>query len=359
MKKILCVLLSLFIASTGYAQTNATRLIGLGMSPELASFLVTQGIRMKNNVAIRFSNAAGTAQIDTLFVDATDDTVLNSDSGDVIKFKLESDSNRLITLGAATDTAFTTTFGDAGVTAVQQWVISASNADADDDSTVTLAGGGASGTTRGAYLQLEGNEVAGGGDLLLATGNSSGSAMELAVAGTIEATLTDDTLTFSGASFSFVPGATSLLFRNNANNATNLSISDAGLLTVRAGATLTAGNLTYSAAQAGSVENLAALAAAGTNQGNCAAVISTVAKVTGADGTVGVCLPAGAGVAIGRQYTVLNSDVTNALKVYAAGAETIDGQAGSTAISVAAKLMLRCWLTSATTWLCEKGVTPF
>lgn len=41
-----------------------------------------------------------------------------------------------------------------------------------------------------------------------------------------------------------IPGATSLSLRNNANNADNLICTDAGVCTVRAGATITAGNLT-------------------------------------------------------------------------------------------------------------------
>ena len=54
-------------------------------------------------------------------------------------------------------------------------------------------------------------------------------------------------ITFSAASAKIIPGATSLLFQNNADSATNLSISDAGALVVRAGATFTTGNLVLSA----------------------------------------------------------------------------------------------------------------
>jgi hypothetical protein len=46
-------------------------------------------------------------------------------------------------------------------------------------------------------------------------------------------TLTAGNLIFAAASAKIIPGATSLLFPNNANNATNLSITDAGLLTTR------------------------------------------------------------------------------------------------------------------------------
>lgn len=63
---------------------------------------------------------------------------------------------------------------------------------------------------------------------------SHATSLALGIAGTAEATFTDNALTLSGASFSVVPGATSLLFKNNANSATNLSIVDAGTLAIRA-----------------------------------------------------------------------------------------------------------------------------
>jgi len=50
-------------------------------------------------------------------------------------------------------------------------------------------------------------------------------------------------LTLSAAASQIVPGATSLSFRNNANSADNLLISNAGAVTVRAGLTVTAGNV--------------------------------------------------------------------------------------------------------------------
>jgi|SRR6266446_2586058 len=51
-------------------------------------------------------------------------------------------------------------------------------------------------------------------------------------------------LTFTNAAASIIPGATSLSFRNNANGADNLLITDAGIATIRAGLTLTAGTFT-------------------------------------------------------------------------------------------------------------------
>jgi len=51
-------------------------------------------------------------------------------------------------------------------------------------------------------------------------------------------------ITFSHASARVVPGSTGLYFRNNANDADNVAITDAGAVTVRAGLTITAGGLT-------------------------------------------------------------------------------------------------------------------
>lgn len=58
-------------------------------------------------------------------------------------------------------------------------------------------------------------------------------------------------LIFSAASAKIIAGATSLLFRNNADSATNVSITDAGLVTVaRSNLALTLGNLIFGAASA-------------------------------------------------------------------------------------------------------------
>lgn len=89
--------------------------------------------------------------------------------GDLV-VRVDADSQRLQTFGASSDTALTYTFGDGGTTAVQQLTISASTADADDDSTLILAGGGADGGTRGASITLPGEEVSGGSDITYNSG---------------------------------------------------------------------------------------------------------------------------------------------------------------------------------------------
>jgi len=101
-------------------------------------------------------------------------------------------------------------------------------------------------------------------------------------------------------------------------------------------------------------------AAAGTTAADCVALTASHSRVTGADATKGACLPLLASRNIGDEFIVTNADTTNALKVYSAGvAELISGQAGTTAISLAAKLQLICRKYDTTNWYCGKTVTPY
>ena len=105
---------------------------------------------------------------------------------------------------------------------------------------------------------------------------------------------------------------------------------------------------------------IATLAALGATQADAAPVVSQKARVTGANGTVGVKLPALASVPVGYQIKVINSSVASALNVYSdAVGELISGQAGTTAISLAAKLVLTVTKFDATNWYAEKSVLPY
>lgn len=103
------------------------------------------------------------------------------------------------------------------------------------------------------------------------------------------------------------------------------------------------------------------VAGAGTTQADATSVgTSTVIKVTGADGTVGVNLPALSTLQPGSSVAIINSSTASALKVYSAAAgELISGQSGTTAISLAAKLILTCTKYDASNWYCGKSVTPY
>jgi hypothetical protein len=79
----------LMLASTSAsAQTVENDLVGLGMKPEVASYLagiIPAGAALDNNVFLKSDNAAGSATINVLKVDGSDDTILNADTGDVVK----------------------------------------------------------------------------------------------------------------------------------------------------------------------------------------------------------------------------------------------------------------------------------
>lgn len=81
--------------------------------------------------------------------------------------------------------------------------------------------------------------------------------------------------------------------------------------------------------------NVAKPAAAGSTRADATALTASFSWVTGADATKGVVLPA---PTAGRVIAIKNDDAANAvLKVYAPGSATINGVAGTTAFSMAAK----------------------
>lgn len=95
------------------------------------------------------------------------------DAGGAIQLFGRGDTQRKITFDGASDTELSQTFGDGGVTAAQTFGLSASTADADDDSVLYLGGGGGGALTdanRGAAITLRGNEAASGGVLQLYSG---------------------------------------------------------------------------------------------------------------------------------------------------------------------------------------------
>ena len=216
MRKLLHTILSVLalvmpltaLAQPYTAEQEEARLVGLSMIPEWAKEIAnygggggSSGTLYENNVYIKWRNAADSANIDVLKVDATDDTVLNADTGDVIKLsiagtsevqidndlisytgtaavlqsagtlqlKLAADANRLVTFTAASDTAIVQSFGDA--TASQVFDILGTTANASDTQVVRITGGGAAeDAARGSFIYLGGADVGGAnaGDAYLA-----------------------------------------------------------------------------------------------------------------------------------------------------------------------------------------------
>lgn len=281
-KKLFCLALLSLVAKSAHADTCATNLMPLFTAAQAAELCGafsagTIGVLANNTYAVA-RNAANGANINVWKVDTGDNTVINSSASDELRLQLEDDASRLIFFTAASDAAIAMKWGDSGTTATQILTVSASTSDADDDSSLVLAGGGAAGATRGSSITLAGEEVAGGGDITYNTG--TGDTHIFQVAGTTELTIADDALTFSGAAAKIVPGATSLTFRNNADSASNISIADAGTITLGRAADL---NFGVGLATIGFQEATAGTACSGTLTANGATpvVTSTTCATTG------------------------------------------------------------------------------
>lgn len=107
--------------------------------------------------------------------------------------------------------------------------------------------------------------------------------------------------------------------------------------------TITGGTLSSPTLTGASLSvDVAKPAAAGSTRANATALTASFSWVTGADATKGVVLPA---PTAGRLVVLKNDDTANAvLKVYAPGSAKINGVAGTTAFSMAAKTA--CWFVA-------------
>lgn len=87
--KIVSFVVALLLPAFAVAQqdsSNAVNLTGLGMSPELARYLVANGIVMRNNTFVKFANATPAATaLSSIKLDATNNLFLNALSGKVGK----------------------------------------------------------------------------------------------------------------------------------------------------------------------------------------------------------------------------------------------------------------------------------
>ena len=107
--------------------------------------------------------------------------------------------------------------------------------------------------------------------------------------------------------------------------------------------TITGGTLSSPTLTGASLSvDVAKPAAAGSTRADATALTASFSWVTGADATKGVVLPA---PTAGRLFVLKNDDTANAvLKVYAPGSAKINGVAGTTAFSMAAKTA--CWFVA-------------
>jgi hypothetical protein len=216
-KVFLAALLSLVCASAALADTCGKNLTGPFPAPQAnklcATFLGSSTLSSTITPGTDNTYDIGTssAGLRSLYADTSVLTPLLIPPGALVA-RVDADAQRLFTWDASSDTALSSTFGDAGVTATQALVSSASTSDADDDSTWRLCGGGgyAADGSRGACISLLGEEATGGGDITYVAGAS-------------------DTHVFS------------------AGSTETMSIGATGLVTAAAGVTATAGNVTATA----------------------------------------------------------------------------------------------------------------
>lgn len=177
MKLLKLVLAVLLIPGIVFAETKAqikSDLVGLGMPSELSRYFADLhadgNVIVDNADFLKWRNAANSANINGIGVNASDDLEIRSDSGDTVVVKIDEDANRLTTFDASSDTALSLLLGDGGTTAAQVYSILCANADADDDCTLVL---GHSGPTRGAGISLYGNETASNGAMALTGGDEA------------------------------------------------------------------------------------------------------------------------------------------------------------------------------------------
>lgn len=89
--------------------------------------------------------------------------------------------------------------------------------------------------------------------------------------------------------------------------------------------------------------------ATGTTRTNAATLTSSIVVISTATAGTGVVLPSAASVGTGNVVTIFN-DGAAAVKVYAAGSDTIDGTAGSTGVTLTNAKRCQYFCTSSSTF---------
>lgn len=291
--------------------------IGLAVSlcnADVASY-VARRVNLFNGEWITSVNAAGTGTNNLIRSNASNYTDINGTS--FIDFLIGGTNESFI----AND-AFVF---DSGT----NFKITTNTGDGADTGRICMLGAGTSDdAARGAYVCTNGNEV-GSGRLYLGSGSAG-------------------ITTLDTANFYIRNVDTSIKWLFDASG--NIS-----------GDATNGGRIYFQRALRGVSDNMGTLAAAGSTQTDAAALPTTVTRVTGANGTVGVKLPAiGSAIVAGQEMTIINSSTTSVLKLYSAAAgELITGQAGTTAISMAAKTIARCRAYDATNWYCGIEGAPY
>ncbi len=360
MKKIICVVFALLLGiQSAYADACGTSLTGVftaNQATKLCNQFRNSSNYLDNNAPLYGLDAAGTP-IPLLKIDGNEETFLNADATEVINLSVamtpeaivsndkiaftgtsatlqgaggiivnvDADPQRLFTFDASSDTANTLTWGDAGVTAAQRLSILASTADADDDSTLVLAGGGAFADSRGAYTIWRGNESSGaGGTYQTSTGDVAGADLLF--------TAKDDLIIEQ-------QGGTDSWSHDTTTGDTSQLL----------------GNIIFSTAgkyvqMAAAVPTMAATPVAGTN--DIYAGLNIVPTAAANTAAMFAATPV-----VGTQYQIFNSG-PNSVRIKGGGATTINGATAGGYVVMATLTNAYCVVTSASNINCSVAPAP-
>lgn len=208
---------------------------------------------MNNNTFIKARNAGDTADVNIIKVNASNVVELNPN----IKF------------GGASNTQTTAT------------------SDGSDNAFIQISGGGTVDTSRGAYIEISGNEASNAGRLLLRSGDTGNIVLQPPSSRTIEF--------YSNGTLIWTLDASGDLSQNATNG----------------------GDIVFTKDDTGVIGTAGSITAAGSTQGTATAITKTVINIGGGSG--GVRLP---DTSAGRVIYLWNTGVAS-LNVYPASGETI------------------------------------
>jgi hypothetical protein len=186
------------------------------------------------------------------------------------------------------------------------------------------------------------------GPILAANGTDSNIALHLRTKGTGIAYLGGSSAATAGLQVASTASAVNNIVITNAatGNAPSIALGGSGSdanrnLTIAAAGT---GAVAFSTQIARTISDT--LTAIGTNQGTGLALTKDFNIVTSAAGGTGVILPA----AIVGAVVYIQNDGANAIKVYGNGSDTVDGQVGSTGVTLTNTKRAWFMCTAAATW---------
>lgn len=311
MRRILIAVALLVCAAPLQAQPKVADLMSFGMNDFLANKLAEDGADpfRSNNVAVKMKDAAGTP-VPVLKVDASDDTILDAASGDIVKIAVASTPEIEIISDTVTFT------GNTGVIAAP--------------TAVALAVGAVT-------------EVTAGNDKLTFSGNTgvvaAATAVALAVGATSEVTVSNDDISFSGNTGVVAAPTAVALKAAGANVAT---VNNRGIQFTSAGQGVTMPSY---------VPTLAATPVAGTNdfKPNTVNVVPTHAA-----NVAGLLPPT---PIVGDQFVIKNAAGAN-IRVKAGGAATLNGATAGGYIVQGTGTIMHCYATAADNYDCDAPVQP-